>query len=108
MDGTAGDMQHSIEAEPWLREAYVPHLDIKFPEISAREVNFEREVLEVEGILEKAFSIMHFSFARNPFLPVQVNLRHGVLQTFPWLLSPLWCIVAQYAPAEQLQYPVLL
>jgi hypothetical protein len=101
-------MQHSIEAEPWLREAYVPHRDLDMSEISGREAYSERteEVLEVECILERAFNIGYLCL-RNPFLPVQVKLRRGVLETFPWLISPLWGLVAQYAPAEQLKFQVL-
>ena len=86
-------------------EAYAPHRDVNLSEISNR-LGFEREVLEVECILEKAFDMMDISLFRNPFLPVQVKLRFGVLETFSWLISPLWNLVAQYAPAEPLEFVV--
>jgi hypothetical protein len=90
-----------------LREAYVPHRDVELREISDREAYYKREVLEVERILEQAFEMIdeyrrsRFPL-RNPFLPVQVKLRRGVLETFPWLINALWGVVAEYAPADQL------
>ncbi len=87
----------------------MPHRDLDLSEISARYTYDGREVLEVELILDQVLddTRSRISFFRNPFLPVQVNLRHGVLETFPWLISPLWGLVAQYAPAEQLKFEVL-
>ncbi len=101
---------HRFEAEPWLREAYVPHGDVDMRDISDRFLDEgfvrKREVLELERILDKAFEMDKCSFLRNPFQPVQVKLRRGVLETFPWLISALWGIVAEYAPAEYLQFAV--